>query len=163
MVLIARTVPTAAVVLLLAGILSGYHGLPEYIPCFLVFLVVFPMIYEAFSRGIASESQDEKDALELDGGFRSCYAVVHVLWPDSQGYVVLSLVQALGLAMKVSVMSEILTGGSSRFGLGCLISYAKEYLDMQSLIAYSLVAVILISLIDLSVYFIKKAFANYNK
>lgn len=153
----SKTMPTAAFVLILVGIFYSFRGLPPYIPCFLVFLVAFPMIYEAFKSGIVSESQDVKDALELDCGKKSFPAVREVLWPDSQSYISLSLIQSLGLAMKVSVMSEILVSSSNaEGGLGGLIQVAQRELAMSEVIAYSLIAILLILCVDIAVLILKK-------
>jgi NitT/TauT family transport system permease protein len=153
----SKTMPTAAFVLILAGIFYSFRGLPPYIPCFLVFLVAFPMIYEAFRSGIQSESKDVQDALELDCGKRSVSAVWNVLWPDSQSFISLSIVQSLGLSMKVSIMSEILVNSSeSRGGLGGLIQNAQRDLSMDEVIAYSLIAIILILMVDIPVFILKK-------
>jgi NitT/TauT family transport system permease protein len=153
----SKTMPTAAFVLILVGIFYSFRGLPPYIPCFLVFMVAFPMIYEAFRSGIHSESQEIKDALELDCGKKSFAAVKEVLWPDSQSYISLSLIQSLGLAMKVSVMSEILVSSSSaEGGLGGLIQIAERELAMNEVIAYSLIAILLILCVDIPVFILKK-------
>lgn len=153
----SKTMPTAAFVLILVGIFYSFRGLPPYIPCFLVFLVAFPMIYEAFRSGIRSESKDVQDALELDCGKKSVQAVAYVLWPDSQSYISLSLVQSLGLSMKVSIMSEILVNSSeSQGGLGALIQIAQRDLAMDEVIAYSLIAILLILAVDIPVFVLKK-------
>ena len=153
----SKTMPTAAFVLILVGIFYSFHGLAPYIPCFLVFLVAFPMIYEAFRSGIQSESKEVQDALELDCGKRSIPAVWNVLWPDSQSFISLSIVQSLGLSMKVSIMSEILVNSSeSRGGLGGLIQNAQITLSMDEVIAYSLIAIILILMVDIPVFILKK-------
>lgn len=153
----ARSIPTAAFVLILIGIFYKATFLSPYTPCFLVFLVAFPLIYEAFVSGIVHEDKDTKDALALDGGARSLRAIVDVLWPDSLSYIFLALAQSLGLSIKVSVMSEILTNSSSaNGGIGGLIQNAELSLDMKSVIAYSLVAILLVLLIDIPMHYLKK-------
>jgi ABC-type nitrate/sulfonate/bicarbonate transport system permease component len=156
-IIICRSVPTAAIVIILVVLLIGIKGWPTYIPSFLVFLVAFPLIYQAFEDGIRSEPADEKDALKLDGGDRSVKAIVHVLWPDSQNYILLAIAQSLGLSMKVSVMSEILCDSSnSATGIGILISDARTTLGMKEIIGYSFIAVILIAIIDIPLQIMKR-------
>ena len=46
-ILLSKAVPTAAVTLIIAGMFFQYDGLRSYIPCFLVFLIVFPKIGRA--------------------------------------------------------------------------------------------------------------------
>lgn len=154
---LSRSVPTAAVVLILVGVFYQYRGLPAYIPCFLVFLVAFPIIYESFRSGIAEEPTETKDALALDAGRRNINSIVHVYWPDSMSYILLATVQSIGLSMKVSVMSEILVNSSElNGGIGGLIQDAKWNLDMKSVIAYSLVAVIMVLLADIGLALVKR-------
>jgi ABC-type nitrate/sulfonate/bicarbonate transport system permease component len=154
---ISKAIPTAAVVLILVGVLYSYKGLPAYIPCFLVFLVAFPVIYEAFCSGISAEPAETVDALKLDGASRSFSGILEVYWPDSLSYILLAVAQSLGLSMKVSVMSEILINSSSvNGGIGGLIQGAELYLQMRYVIAYSLVAVFIIALIDIPMHLLKK-------
>jgi ABC-type nitrate/sulfonate/bicarbonate transport system permease component len=156
-VVFSKAMPTAAFVLILVGMFYRVNYLATYIPCFLVFLVAFPVIYEAFRSGIKNEDKDTLDALELDSGRKSFQSVIHVLWPDSLSYILLSITQSLGLSMKVSVMSEILVNSSSaKGGLGGLIQNAAYNLSMKDVIAYSLIAVFLILLIDIPMSLLKK-------
>jgi len=156
-VVFSKSVPTAAIVVILVGVFYQFRGLPPYIPCFLVFLVAFPLIYEAFRQGLASEAQEVKDALRLDCGDKSWRAIFLVELPDSWNFIALALAQSLGLSVKVSVMSEILVNSSSaQGGLGALIQMAWQIDgDMKSVIAYSLIAVILSTLMDLPLAFLK--------
>jgi NitT/TauT family transport system permease protein len=157
-VVLTRALPTAAVVLLLGTMFFlRDQALLPYLPSVLVFMVAFPLIYEAFGRGIRSVDSEQRDALDLDGGHRSLLAIVSVLWPDSQDFVILAVVQSLGLSMKVSVMSEIVSPQSGNLGIGLLIKNAYLESDLLNVIAYSLVAVFLIGLIDLGTFFVKKA------
>jgi ABC-type nitrate/sulfonate/bicarbonate transport system permease component len=158
-VLFSKTMPTAAFVLVLVGMSFSWRSLPPYIPCFLVFMVAFPLIYEAFKSGIENESPETKDALELDSGKKSPAAVLNVLWPDSESYILLSIAQSLGLSMKVSVMSEILVNSSqANGGIGGLIQNAR-YLsaDDSEIIAYSLIAILMVLLIDIPMVVLKKS------
>jgi NitT/TauT family transport system permease protein len=156
-VVFSRSVPTASFVVILVGIFYEFSGLPPYIPCFLVFLVAFPLIYEAFVKGIRSESSDIKDALRLDVGEKTFQAVVAVEWPDSWDYIVLAIAQSLGLSVKVSIMSEILVNSSSaKGGLGGLIQMAWQIdFDMKSVIAYSLISVLLVLVMDIPLSVLK--------
>jgi ABC-type nitrate/sulfonate/bicarbonate transport system permease component len=156
-IVFAKSMPTAAFVIILIGIFYKFRGLPPYIPCFLVFLVAFPVIYEAFCSGVENESQDTKDALDLDVGRKSVVATVRVIWPDSESYILLAVAQSLGLSMKVSVMSEILTNSSSsQGGIGGLIQESQMYASMKEIIAYSIIAVLMVLIIDIPLYLVKK-------
>ncbi len=159
-VVISRVMPTAAIVIILIGIFFQYEKLPDYIPSFLVFFVAFPLIYEAFYSGVKNEPQEINDALDLEGGgHKSLHAVIRVIWPDSMPYVALAITQSFGLSFKVSIMSEVISSSSATHsGIGTLISISKSYVEMDSVIAYSLISIILVLLIDILLYFFKKRF-----
>jgi ABC-type nitrate/sulfonate/bicarbonate transport system permease component len=145
------------VVLILVSILYSYEGWPPYIPCFLVFLVAAPIIYEAFASGILAEPSDETESMRLEGAERSLRGIISIYWPDSLSYILLGIAQSLGLAMKVAVMSEIIVNSSEAYGgIGGLIQGAMLYLEMKYVIAYSLIAVFIIALIDIPMHYLKK-------
>ncbi len=160
-VVICRVMPTAAAVIVLIGIFFQYDGFPDFIPSFLVFFVAFPLIYEAFRSGVQNESQEIKDALDIDGGgHKSFYSVAKVIFPDSLPYVILAVTQSFGLSFKVAIMSEVISSTSAGHqGIGTLISISKSYVEMDAVIAYSLISIILVMLIDVLLYFVKKQFA----
>jgi ABC-type nitrate/sulfonate/bicarbonate transport system permease component len=158
-VVFSRAVPTAAVVIILVAVFTGYRGMNTFTPCFLVFLVAFPLIYEAFRKGIASESKETRDALRIECGDKSIKAVFAVLLPDAWNYIALGLAQSLGLSVKVSIMSEILVNSSEvQGGLGGLIQNARLInFDMTAVVAYSLIAVLLSLLMDIPLSILKRS------
>jgi len=152
-VLIMKTVPTAAVVFMIL-ILAGTN----WTPCYLVFLVVFPIVYESFLQGIDSIDDEIKDALRLETKFYNPRSVFGILLPNASPYVLLSIVTSLGLALKVSIMAEIVAGGSSLAGLGRLIYVANSIeLDMAQVMALSVLAILAIAIVDVALFFVKKA------
>jgi NitT/TauT family transport system permease protein len=151
-VLICKTVPTAAVVFIIL-IMVGTN----WTPCYLVFLVVFPIVYESFLSGIDGAGEDVRDALRLDMSLANPRAVFGVLVPMASPYILLSIVTSLGLGMKVSIMAEIVAGGSSAAGLGRLIYIANSIDgDTTQVMALSLAAILIIAVIDLLIYLVKR-------
>jgi len=155
----AKAVPTAAVVIVLIGLFFGPRNVwaLTFAPSFLTLMVAFPLLYEAFMRGIQDEDPIILDALRLDGGVRRVHAVRTVLWPDSRPYIRLALAQSLGLSLKVSVMSEILTANSSaRAGIGGLISLTRQDGNIEEVMAYALIALLLMLFIDIPYFLLRK-------
>jgi len=151
-VLIMKTVPTAAVVFLILITVGT-----DWTPCYLVFLVVFPIVYESYIQGIDSVDEEIKDALRLETKLWHPWSVFGILLPSASPYVLLSVVTSLGLALKVSIMAEIVAGGSSLAGLGRLIYIANGIdNDMAQVMALSLAAILVIGLVDLALFFVKK-------
>ena len=145
-----RTVPTAMIIFLLIVLVK-----PLFSPVIIVFLVTFPIMYDAVVSGFLSIDKDLIDATKVDGG-KLIPAIFKVYIPLSKDYILLGLVQILGLGMKVSLMAEILTGSNSLSGIGREIYEASILGDVTHIVCYSLFAVIIIALTDLGLYFAKK-------
>lgn len=154
-IIVFRTIPTAAVVFIIVALLK-----PMFAPTIIVFLIVFPILYESVVSGITNVDQSIVDALKIDGtNVRK--AVFKIYLPLSWSYILLGLVSSIGLGMKVGIMSEILAGSDSANGLGKLIRDAATIADMKGVLSYSLIAIILIGLIDIGMYFLKKKLKKY--
>lgn len=154
-VLIMKTVPTAAVVFM---VLLAFGT--NWTPSFLVFLVVFPIIYESFLTGIGSIDSDIVDAVKLECSEKGPTAFFGIYLPIASPYISLSLVTSFGLAMKISIMSEIVAGGSSKMGIGRLIYIANVQNEMDEVMALSFVAIVIIALSDLALQLLKRSLSK---
>lgn len=154
LVITLRTLPTAAVILILIVLVR-----PQVSPIIIVFLIIFPLSYEAMVSGFHNVNKEIKEAAKIDGASR-VQIMFRVSLPLSTPYIFLGVVSSLGLGMKISIMSEIITGSSSINGLGLLIHIAYREADMTSIVALSIYAIILIGLIDLMMFFAKKFLAK---
>ena len=68
----------------------------------------------------------------------------------------LGIIQSLGLGMKVSIMAEVLVGNPKVKGLGMMIKNYYNYVEMDYVLALSLIGIILIGLLDLTLHLVKK-------
>lgn len=155
---LAKVIPTAAVVVVLISVFSGPKNRTwlTFIPSMLVFLVAFPLMYEAFAKGVEELDPSIADALDVDSGRRRFYALRKVYIPNAFPYILLSLVQGLGLSMKVSIMSEALTAnGSSAPGIGGLMVLANQMGDVEDIAAYALLTLLLMLLLDIPFFILK--------
>jgi NitT/TauT family transport system permease protein len=150
LVITLRTLPTAAVILILIVLLR-----PIYAPIIIVFLIIFPISYESMATGIKNVSREVREAAKIDGASR-LQSIIRIKIPLSMPYVLLGIVSSLGLGMKISIMSEIIAGSNRIAGLGRLIHLAYIEADMTRIVAISIFAIILIGLIDLGMYLAKK-------
>lgn len=150
LILILRTLPTAAAVLSLIVLLK-----PFWTPVIVTALVIFPIVYEAFVSGINNVDDYIVDAIKLDGAnhFQSYFGVY---LPASKPYIVLAIIQSLGLGMKVSIMAEILAPSENLNSLGRLIHYASQIADIKAILAYSILAIAIIAIIDIGFHYLKK-------
>lgn len=145
-----RSIPTAAIVLVLIVLFKPY-----WTPIIVTCLVMTPLFYEAFLTGIKNINSNIKDEMKMDGSsiFNSLFKIhIPIIYP----YVLLAIVQSFGLGMKVSIMAEILGGSNEISGLGRLIQ--AEYMDAnaKNVLAYSLIAILIVVIIDFILMFVKK-------
>lgn len=153
LVTILKSIPTAAFVFLFL-VLSG----SKYAPIYIVFLLSFPILYEAFVGGFKNIPNDISDALKIDSSNRM-YGLVMVKLPMAIPYIMVGFSSSFALSLKTTIMAEIITGDTD-YGLGCAISaYRKlDPSDLTPVFAYSLIAITFILLIDLINLFITHHF-----
>lgn len=159
-ILLFRSVPTAGIALILGtAFWLELPSLQPFIPSILTILVAFPILYQGFLDGILSVGDEVKDALRLEGALRKFDSVLFIYWPGASNFIILSLTQALGLSFKVTIMSEIVTNSSTSkaVGLGTLIGKAiTDQADLNAALAFSLIAVLLVFVVDSFLYFPKR-------
>lgn len=158
-VLLLKTIPTVAVVMLLTGLFTGisYRDFASYIPVILGWVIIFPLIYEAIKKGFQEVNKETKEALTLEGATYKILTVKDVYLPSAAPYMLLSFLQSLGLGLKVIIMAEVLAGSSVGYGLGIAIMVSRDLLEMDELLAYCLIAILLIAITDTLLYLARKA------
>lgn len=155
---VMKVIPTAAVVIILIGIFFGPQnkGVVTYVPAMLTFIIAFPIIYEGFVKGIREEDPALKDALKIDSAKHDLRTVWRIHWPLIRPYIILSLVTSLGMSMKVTVMSEVLTASSTgKLGIGGMIMTANQTGTVEDVIAYSWIAVVMMLVLDIPWFIVK--------
>ena len=153
-VTVFRTIPTAALIFILIVLVKSTVSL-----VIIDFLLMFPILYEAVVTGIRNIDKTVIDALEVDQGKTNKLAIFKVLIPMSGPYIILGMIQSLGLGMKVSIMSEVLVGDTSVPGLGRMLRVASSEADMPTIFAIAIISIVLISLLDILVKTLKKKFS----
>ena len=126
-------------------VLSGARFAPIYI----VFLLSFPILYEAIAGGINSIPQEVKDSMKLDAtGFTR--GILKVKLPLALPYVIVGLTSSFALSLKTEIMAEIITGDTN-YGLGCAISAYRNMdpTDLTPIFAIALIALVFVLIIDL--------------
>lgn len=147
-----RTIPTASVIFILIVLIEK-----EFASSIIVFLITFPILYEAVSTGIANIDKSIIDAVKIDGA-STFKATFKIYLPLSTPYILLGVIQSLGLGMKVSIMAEILSGShyNDLPGIGQLLYLYSISLEADNILAVSLIAIFLVGLIEIALYFAKK-------
>ena len=139
---VIKSIPTVALVFLFIVIVA-----PKNAPILVVFVICFPILYEAVAGGIKKVDPQINYAARVDGaGYLK--RVLFIKLPLSMPFIVVGVVSSFSLSFKLEIMAEVLTGYTSN-GLGSVIRAAKtdNPTDMTLVFAYSLFAVIFMLLI----------------
>lgn len=137
---VIKTVPAAAITIILIILVGNFFA-----PILITFLVVFPIMYEGFIFSLTRVSKDQKEAVEVFSGINS-YSIKKVYIPLMVPYLKNTLIQSIGLGIKVMVMAELLTQSSGSIGKQIYIS--KINLETDYLFAWVLVLILLALFID---------------
>ena len=149
-----RSVPTAALVFLLL-VLVGFKNASLYI----VMIIVFPMVYEATVSGYQNIDKYVIMAMRVDSpnAFRNNFKVK---LPLSMPYIAVGLTTSFALSFKIEIMAEALTSSSESYGLGRAISvaFSNQTNGLISTFAYAFIAILVMLIVSLIIWIIKKAF-----
>lgn len=155
LILVLRTIPTAAVIYVLIVLFATDIALYT-----ISFLLMFPILYEAVASGISNIDQVYIDSLKVEQASRSPKTLFKVIYPMSWPYIILGIVQSLGLGMKVSIMAEVLCGSNSLVGIGRLMYFGYIESDMKEVFAVALIAIILIGIVDVLLGILKRKYTK---
>lgn len=151
LVYLLKLVPTPCVVFF---IILFFLREPNIGSLIITFLIVFPILYESFVEGLTNIDSSIKLSLRLEG-YYSKKSIFKVLIPESMPYLLLGCINSIGLGVKVSIMSEILIGTDSLWGIGRLIQIYKINAEYDKMIALTLLVIFVFIIIDLLFSYIK--------
>lgn len=134
-VTILKTIPIISIIIILY-ILFGY----TYAPYIIVFLMVFPLFYQATYQGILGIDQSYLDVFHLEADELGL-SVKHVYLPFIRDHVILALYQSFGLGFKVLVTSEFIT--QTKTSIGNLLYQAKTNLRYDLVFSITIVMILI--------------------
>ncbi len=146
--IIFRSTPLASVIVLIMIIL-GMDRSP-YVICM---LMLIPIIYEAFLHGILSLDKELMQVWRLDTRF-NFRILKKVIFPMSSSFINTAFSQSVGLGIKVLVMAEFVCYTPN--SIGKALGQSANNLEYAEVFAWSLLAVILVVLVDLTPKIFKK-------
>lgn len=150
-----KSIPTASLLFLFLVLIGARNA-----TVFIVLLISFPILYESVVGGYKNIDKGILDSLKLEGE-NKIYNIIKVKLPLTLPYIFVGITSSFGLSFKIQIMAEILTG-DTRSGLGSLIlaSQRNDPTNMIPIFAYSLIAIIIVLLIDLLMNLIKTKIKN---
>ena len=144
LITILKSAPTAAFVFLFL-ILSG----SKYAPIYIVFILSFPILYEAMVGGLNNIDKEIIDAVKIDGG-DTISIFMKVKLPLSLPYLFVGVLSSFALSFKTAIMAEIIAGDTN-YGLGSMITAYRnlEPANLTPIFSITLIAIIIIIIIDI--------------
>lgn len=152
LVYILKLVPTPCVVYF---IIIFFLKEPNIGSLIITFLIVFPILYESFVEGLNNIDDSIKLSLRIEG-YYSFKSIFRVLIPQAMPFLLLGCINSIGLGVKVSIMSEILIGTESLWGIGRLIHNYRLNAEYSHMIALTLLIIFIFIIIDIIFSYIKK-------
>ena len=152
---VIKSIPTVALVFLFIVLVE-----PKDAPILVVFVICFPILYEAVAGGIKKVDPQLIYAARVDGA-NYMKQVLFIKLPLSIPFIIVGLVSSFSLSFKLEIMAEVLTG-YTRNGLGSVIRAIKadDPSNMTMIFAYSLFAIIFMLLISLLETIVKQKINN---
>jgi len=156
-IIFLKAAPTATFVFLFLVLFGGSNA-----PAFVVVVMCFPILYEAVVSALRSTSKSMLDAAQIDGA-NKLKTLLKVQIPLGIPFIVLGVVSTFGMAFKVEIMAEIITG-ITKGGIGTMIKISNllDGTDLTAMFAYSLMAIILVLIVSLATSIIKLKVAKIN-
>ena len=110
-------------------------------PIFISLLVIVPIAYENIYAAFINVDKDLIDEAKLVSNI-NLKIIFSVFVPVSANYLISTLLSCFGLALKVLVMSEVLTQGNMT--IGGSIQIAKATIDITRVFSWSIILVIIV-------------------
>ena len=145
-----KAAPTATFVFLFLVLFGGRNA-----PALVVIVMTFPILYESIVSALRSTEETVLDAAKIDGASK-VKTLFFVQLPLGTPFIVLGLVSTFGMAFKVEIMAEIITG-ITKGGIGTMINISQliDATDLTPMFAYSMMAIILVLIVSIATSVLK--------
>ena len=138
-----KAVPTASLIYLFI-VLSSF----EHAPIFVVILVAFPILYDSVVGGIKNIPSSINDAMMLDSK-NNLKSIAKIKLPIASSYILVGIASSFGLAFKVEIMSEVISGATG-YGIGSSIQLIQSSeISMVPIFSWTIIAVIILLIINI--------------
>ena len=144
LMVVIKSIPTVALVFLFIVLVA-----PKNAPILVVFVVCFPILYEAVVGGIKNVNKNLVEASKVDGA-NYIKSTLFIKLPLAVPFIVVGMISSFALSFKIEIMAEVITGYTKN-GLGSVIHYTQvsDPSDLTGIFAYSLFAIIIMLLVTL--------------
>ena len=141
---IMRSVPLAILSIFIFILIGSKKG-----PYVITILMTLPVVFEGLILGV-NEIPDELKMLNV----KTSQKIIDIYIPMMKPYIIMSIVQALGMSFKVLIMGEYIC--QTKNSIGKELYNIKIDLDMASLLAYGILIVIIVFVLEIVVNKLKE-------
>ena len=143
-----KTVPVVVVILLFLFLFSR-----NTTPIYVALLVIMPIMYEALLNGISNIDEaiiNETKMLSKT----NLFILRRVYIPLTKPYIILSILQSVGLGLKAMVMAELIS--QTKNSIGREMSDYRSLLMMDYIFAWGLIMIVVVLISEIFIRQIKK-------
>ena len=153
-----KAAPTATFVFIFLVLFGGKNA-----PAWVVILMTFPILYESVVSALRSTPEEMLEASKIDCASKF-KTLIRVQIPLGIPFITLGLLSTFGMAFKVEIMAEIITG-ITRGGIGTMIRISNliDGTDLTNMFAYSLLAIILVLIVSITASILKSKITQNKK
>ena len=140
-----KTVPVVVVILLFLFLFSR-----NTTPIFVALLVIMPLMYEALLNGVSNIDEAIINETKMISK-TNLFVLRKVYLPLTKPYIILAVLQSVGLGLKAMVMAELIA--QTKNSIGREMSEYRSLLNMDYIFAWGL---IMIAIVIIAEIFIRK-------
>ena len=127
----------------------------DFGPIFINILMVVPIITEGLINGINSIEKDLVDQIKLEP-INKIKKYIFLDLPINKNIIIMVLLQTFGLSFKVMIMAEYICQTNN--SIGKTLNIIKGNLEMNNLLAWGIIIVIIVSIIEIIINKVNKKF-----
>lgn len=137
-----RSIPTISLILIVIMLVKL-----ELITYIIVILISYPIIYQNvyFSLNKIDSELILINRMDNTNSFKN-YFLFYL--PMTYSGIVSAIIQTFGLSIKIQIMSELLTGSTKIKGIGVLLNYYKNNLELDNLFSITALIIIIVFIIE---------------
>jgi len=121
----------------------------EFVPSFITFLIVLPIIWSTVHHSITNVDHKLKEVAQVYG-FTPKEKFKHLYFPSVFSAFISAFMTSIGIAWKAGVAAEVLC--TPKFSIGTSIFESKKYIETPSLFAWTATVIILSLIIEKLLY-----------
>lgn len=145
---IMRSIPTMSIILLTVVWLK-----PTTSPILIAFLINFPIMYSGFYSAISGV---DKELVEMSRAYKVPLKkrIFSLYLPQILPSALDNMQSTASFTVKVVISAEVIA--QTRYSMGIMMQQARGYLETAELLAWTIVAIALSYLVELSIWAVKK-------